>query len=137
NVDEYSLASRLSYFLWTTMPDDELFRLADRGELRKNLPAQIKRMLADSRSEMFVENFVGQWLQARDVEGISINARAVLARDAGEERELARALEEFRARQAMRNSQTNNSGSRTNRFAQGGGDRQRLAFLFQPKVQLD
>ena len=46
-IDEYALASRLSYFLWSTMPDDELFRLAERRELRKNLAAQVKRMLAD------------------------------------------------------------------------------------------
>jgi uncharacterized protein DUF1592/uncharacterized protein DUF1588/uncharacterized protein DUF1587/uncharacterized protein DUF1585/uncharacterized protein DUF1595 len=84
-VDEYSLASRLSYFLWSTMPDEELFRLAGRGELRKNLGAQVKRMMADARSQEFVENFVGQWLQVRDVEGIDINARVVLARDSGQE----------------------------------------------------
>src|SRR5205807_199432 len=71
-VDEYSLASRLSYFLWSTMPDDELFRLAAGGELRKNLPAQVKRMLADARAENLVQNFTGQWLQTRDVEGISV-----------------------------------------------------------------
>ena len=65
-VDEYALASRLSYFLWSTMPDDELFRLAGEGKLRANLPAQVKRMLADPRSSEFVQNFVGQWLQARD-----------------------------------------------------------------------
>ncbi|MDB6052906.1 MAG: hypothetical protein JWN25_429, partial [Verrucomicrobiales bacterium] len=47
NVDEYSLASRLSYFLWSTMPDDELFRLAQRGELRKLMTGQVKRMLDD------------------------------------------------------------------------------------------
>jgi hypothetical protein len=86
SVDEYSLASRLSYFLWSTMPDEELSRLAGRGELRKNLPAQIQRMLADSRFEALVQNFTGQWLQTRDVERIEINARAVLARDAGEQR---------------------------------------------------
>ena len=80
-VDEYSLASRLSYFLWSTMPDEELFRLAGRGELRKNLTAQVKRMLGDPRSEALMQNFTGQWLQARDVEGIDINARAVLAKD--------------------------------------------------------
>jgi len=84
-VDEYSLASRLSYFLWSTMPDEELFRLAGRGELRKNLGAQVKRMLGDARSQELVENFVGQWLQVRDVEGIDINARIVLARDSGQE----------------------------------------------------
>jgi hypothetical protein len=85
-IDEYSLASRLSYFLWSTMPDAELFSLAGQRELRKNLAAQVKRMLADPRSEALVENFVGQWLQVRDVEGIDINVRAVLARDRGEER---------------------------------------------------
>lgn len=80
-IDEYSLASRLSYFLWSTLPDEELFRLAERGELRKNLSAQVKRMVEDSRSEALMQNFTGQWLQARDVEGIDINARAVLAKD--------------------------------------------------------
>jgi Protein of unknown function (DUF1588)/Protein of unknown function (DUF1587)/Protein of unknown function (DUF1585)/Protein of unknown function (DUF1592)/Protein of unknown function (DUF1595) len=80
-VDEYSLASRLSYFLWSTMPDDELMGLVQHGELRKNLAGQVKRMLADSRSEAFVDNFTGQWLQTRDVEGANINARVVLARD--------------------------------------------------------
>src|SRR5439155_2700530 len=94
-LDEYALASRLSYFLWATMPDDELFRLAERKELRKNVPAQLKRMLADSRAQALVENFVGQWLQVRDVEGIDINARAVLARDAGEERDLRRNRQRF------------------------------------------
>ena len=46
-IDEYALASRLSYFLWSTMPDDELFDLAARGQLRAELPRQVKRMLAD------------------------------------------------------------------------------------------
>ena len=80
-VDEYSLASRLSYFLWSTMPDDELTRLAERGELRKNLARQVKRMREDSRAEALTRNFVGQWLQVRDVEGFTINTRAVLRQD--------------------------------------------------------
>jgi hypothetical protein len=84
-VDEYALASRLSYFLWSTMPDRELFRLAEQHELRKNLSAQVKRMLADKRADALVQNFVGQWLQTRDVDGIDINARVVLARDSGTE----------------------------------------------------
>jgi hypothetical protein len=67
-LDEHALASRLSYFLWSTMPDDELFSLADRGELRANLSAQVNRMVADQRSSQFVEHFAGQWLRARDVE---------------------------------------------------------------------
>ena len=74
-VDEYALASRLSYFLWSSMPDDELIRLAGEHKLRANLQAQVDRMLADPRSEEFVRNFVGQWLQARDIETVLINAR--------------------------------------------------------------
>ncbi len=81
-VDEYSLASRLSYFLWSTMPDEELFTLAGKGELRKNLPAQVKRMLDDSKSTALVQNFTGQWLQARDVDGLAINANIIFAREA-------------------------------------------------------
>jgi len=85
-LDEYALASRLSYFLWSSMPDPELFDLAARGELRRDLAAQVDRLLADGRSEAFVENFAGQWLQARDVEGVSINARAVLRREGSNRR---------------------------------------------------
>jgi hypothetical protein len=80
-IDEFSLASRLSYFLWSTTPDEELAKLAERGELRKNLATQVKRMLADRKANELVQNFTGQWLQTRDVEGIDINARAVLFRD--------------------------------------------------------
>ena len=80
-LDEYALASRLSYFLWSTMPDDELIRLAERHELRKNLAKQVKRMRVDSRAQAFTRNFVGQWLQVRDVEGIAINTPAVLRQE--------------------------------------------------------
>lgn len=86
-VDEYSLASRLSYFLWSTMPDEELFRLAARGELRAGLQAQVERMLKDSRAQAFVRSFTGQWLQARDVESVPINARVVLGPDAPRNRD--------------------------------------------------
>lgn len=77
-IDEYALASRLSYFLWSSMPDAELFRLAGRGELRKAQAAQVARMLKDPKAQAFVRNFPGQWLQARDIETVPINARAVL-----------------------------------------------------------
>ncbi len=80
-IDEYSLASRLSYFLWSTMPDDELTRLAERGELRKNLTRQVERMRADARAESLTQNFVGQWLQVLDVEGFTIDVGAVLRQD--------------------------------------------------------
>jgi hypothetical protein len=97
NVDEYALASRLSYFLWSSMPDEELTKLAEKGELRKNLDAQVKRMLADRKSEAFLQNFPGQWLQVRDVDGISIDERSVLARDSGDDKQMARDQEERRA----------------------------------------
>ena len=80
-LDEYSLASRLSYFLWSTMPDEELFRLAEEGKLREQLNQQIDRLLADKRSQAFIENFAGQWLRARDVAHIRIDAGAVALAD--------------------------------------------------------
>ena len=80
-LDEYSLASRLSYFLWSTMPDDELTGLADKGKLRKELQAQVRRMLADTRSEALVQNFTGQWLQVRDIAHFPIQARPILRED--------------------------------------------------------
>ena len=64
-IGEYELASRLSYFLWSSMPDDELFALAARGQLRRDLDAQVRRMLADPKSAAFVQNFAGQWLTTR------------------------------------------------------------------------
>lgn len=80
-VDEYSLAPRLSFFLWSTMPDDELSSLAAEGKLRANLDAQVARMLNDDKAKAFSENFVGQWLRARAVDSIQINASAVLSRE--------------------------------------------------------
>ncbi|HET6408927.1 MAG TPA: DUF1592 domain-containing protein, partial [Chthoniobacteraceae bacterium] len=66
-LDEFALASRLSYFLWLSLPDDELSGLASRGELRKNLAPQVKRMLADPKAARFFEDFTGQWLRTRNV----------------------------------------------------------------------
>lgn len=77
-LDDYSLAARLSYMLWSSLPDEQLLELASRGELRDNLHEEVDRLLADERSERFIENFVGQWLQTRDVVGKHIDARFVL-----------------------------------------------------------
>jgi hypothetical protein len=66
-VNEFALAARLSYFLWSTMPDEELSALAEKNLLRKNLEAQVRRMLNDRRSRALVENFAGQWLQLRNL----------------------------------------------------------------------
>jgi hypothetical protein len=84
-VDEFALASRLSYFLWSSLPDAELFELAASGELRTNLTDQVDRMLEDPKAQRFVENFVGQWLQTRDVEGVNVNSPRILGlRDQGD-----------------------------------------------------
>jgi hypothetical protein len=80
-IDEYALASRLSYFLWSSMPDETLFRLVEQGQLRRNLRAQVQRMLQDRRSEALTRNFSGQWLQTRDIEKVPIDAQAVLRRE--------------------------------------------------------
>ena len=80
-IDEYSLAARLSYFLWSSLPDDELLELAARGQLRKNLDTQIDRMLADDRIQNFIDNFSGQWLQTRNVPDWTIVESAVLRRE--------------------------------------------------------
>lgn len=81
NVDEYSLASRLSYFLWSTLPDDALVKLASTGSLRKNLAAEVRRMLAEPKAAAFVENFSGQWLLSREVAHLAVNRQLVLARE--------------------------------------------------------
>jgi hypothetical protein len=72
-IDDYELATRLSYFLWSSMPDDELFTLARLGLLRKEntLDRQVRRMLQDPKSQALVENFAGQWLQLRNLENIA------------------------------------------------------------------
>ena len=66
-VNQYELASRLSYFIWSSMPDDELIKLADRGQLQNpdTLTKQITRMLRDKKSRALTENFATQWLNLR------------------------------------------------------------------------
>ncbi len=68
-LNDFELATRLSYFLWSSMPDDELFALARQGALRQgdHLEQQVRRMLADPKVEALVENFAGQWLQLRNL----------------------------------------------------------------------
>ena len=69
-VDDYTIASRLSYFLWSSMPDDELLRLAAEGKLSdpKVRYAQVERMIADPKIERFIKNFTDQWLDLREIE---------------------------------------------------------------------
>ncbi|MBL9130562.1 MAG: DUF1592 domain-containing protein [Verrucomicrobiaceae bacterium] len=72
-LSDHALASRLSYFLWSTLPDDELMRLADAKKLHEpeTLKKQLARMLADKRSQAFVKNFAGQWLDLRSIDATS------------------------------------------------------------------
>jgi hypothetical protein len=68
-LSQYELASRVSYFLWSSMPDEILLQSAARGTLTEELRSQVERMLADPKSAAFIENFVGQWLQLRNLAG--------------------------------------------------------------------
>jgi hypothetical protein len=74
-ISDLALASRLSFFLWSSMPDDELLTLAEQGRLREPavLEKQVRRMLADSRSAELIENFAGQWLGLRALDTITPN----------------------------------------------------------------
>ena len=74
-ISDLELASRLSFFLWSSIPDDELLETAARGALSDpdELGAQVRRMLADERSTELVRNFAGQWLQLRNLEAIHVD----------------------------------------------------------------
>lgn len=75
-VSDLALASRLSFFLWSSIPDDELLAVAERGELTQSLEAQARRMLADPRArQSLVANFAGQWLHLRNLDGITPDGR--------------------------------------------------------------
>ncbi len=69
-VNDHALASRLSYFLWSSMPDAELFALAGGGRLHEGtiLRQQVERLLGDDRAKRFTENFTGQWLKLREID---------------------------------------------------------------------
>lgn len=68
-INDYELASRLSYFLWSSLPDDELLKLADEKKLGNDamLATQVKRMLADSKADAFTKNFAGQWFRYEEL----------------------------------------------------------------------
>ncbi len=76
-ISDLELASRLSFFLWSSLPDDELLDVAERGELRRPavLEQQTRRMLADPRSQSLVSNFAGQWLYLRNLDSITPDGR--------------------------------------------------------------
>ena len=96
-LNDLELASRLSYFLWSSMPDDELLDLATKGRLRagKNLDLQVARMLKDPKSKEFVENFAGQWLQTRNLKLASPDRGRFEAFDEPLRRSMIREVELF------------------------------------------
>jgi hypothetical protein len=71
-INDLELASRLSLFLWSSLPDDELLRVAERGKLKEPavLAQQVRRMMADSRADSLVSNFINQWLYLRNMESV-------------------------------------------------------------------
>jgi hypothetical protein len=75
-LTDVELASRLSFFLWSSIPDDELLTAAERGKLKDRavLEQQVRRMLADPRSKALVENFAGQWLVLKNIRDVSPDA---------------------------------------------------------------
>jgi len=74
-IDEYQLASRLSYFLWSSMPDEELFTLAAKKQLAAHLDAQVQRMLKDPKAWALTDSFAMQWLQLRRLQAFSPDTR--------------------------------------------------------------
>jgi hypothetical protein len=76
-INDLELASRLSFFIWSSLPDDELLDLAIAGKLRdsRTLKTQVRRMLSDSRSNSLIDNFTGQWLHLRNLDSVTPDLR--------------------------------------------------------------
>ncbi len=100
-LDDLAVASRLSFFLWSSIPDDELLGLAERGELSEPdiLAGQVRRMLADARAAALVDNFFGQWLYLRNLGRLQPDAELYPAFDDGLRDAFRRETELFLASQ--------------------------------------
>jgi hypothetical protein len=96
-VSDLELASRLSFFLWSSMPDDELLTLAERGRLRQPavLEQQVKRMLGDARAQALVSNFAMQWLYLRNIQAVAPDVNAFPGFDENLRRAFQRETELF------------------------------------------
>ena len=96
-IDDFELASRLSYFLWSSMPDEALFSVAAAGKLREpeTLKAELRRMLADPKASALVSNFVGQWLELRNLDRLSVDRRVFPEFDDGLRVDMRREAELF------------------------------------------
>lgn len=97
NISHYEIATRLSYFLWSSMPDEKLFELAKQGRLNqpRTLQVQVKRMLKDPKSEAFIKNFAGQWLNLRNLEDLSPDPRKFRVFNGKLKNDMRRETEEF------------------------------------------
>lgn len=76
SLSELQLATRLSFFIWSSIPDDELLALAEKNQLRANLKTQVARLLKDDRSRALIDNFAGQWLYLRNLETVTPDMRS-------------------------------------------------------------
>ncbi len=96
-ISDLELASRLSFFLWSSIPDDELLAVAARGQLKQPaiLEQQVRRMLADNRSKAWVRNFMGQWLYLRNIELAAVDPAAFPDFDGNLRDAFAKELEQF------------------------------------------
>jgi mono/diheme cytochrome c family protein len=96
-LNDSELASRLSFFLWSSIPDDELLNLAERNRLHEpaTLERQVRRMLADPKAQALVDNFVGQWLQLRNLRNKQPNSHELPDFDDNLRRALDTELELF------------------------------------------
>src|SRR5262249_22062871 len=96
-ISDYELATRLSYFLWSSMPDDTLFDLAKEGKLRddKTLEAQVKRLLKDGKARALSENFADQWLNVRGLSSFEPDPKLFPTFDAKLRQAMLRETETF------------------------------------------
>jgi hypothetical protein len=93
-ISELELASRLSFFLWSGLPDEHLLDLAEAGKLRANLESEVVRMLRDRRARALVDNFGGQWLQLRNLDLVSPDPKTYPAWNDSLRRAMRRETEE-------------------------------------------
>lgn len=98
-LDDFSLAVRLSFLLWSSLPDDELLEIARAGGLHERVGEQVDRLIADPRADRFIADFVGQWLKTRDVETVAFDAQEILR---SRDRFMAERIFSPRVRAAMR-----------------------------------
>ena len=96
-VSDYEFASRLSYFIWSSMPDEQLLRLAAEDRLRQPdvLASQVRRMLQDEKSRALVENFAGQWFQFKNIDVVHPDVRSFPEFEDSLRRSMRRETERF------------------------------------------